>query len=270
MTLRELIETTKLYLFDLDGTLYLSEDVFPFSAELLKEIKARGARYMFITNNSSKSSPDYVAKMTRLGIEAAEDEFVSSGLVTTRYMCENFGDKNIYLCGTNSLKEQFEAAGLKVTDNYEDAECIVIGMDTELTFKKIDDICRLLFERPNIPYIATHPDDVCPTEYGYMPDCGALASMIFTATGKKPIVIGKPTPLMPEYAIFLAGCDRDQTVVIGDRLDTDIACGFAAQTKTLLVYSGFATPEMYEEADKKPDLAIADCGVLLQEMKKMR
>ena len=107
MTLEQLVAQTKLYLFDLDGTLYLSEDVFPFTAELLSEIKSRGAKYMFITNNSSKGSPDYVAKMARLGIKSEESEFVSSGLVTTRYMSENYADKRIYLCGTNSLKNQF-------------------------------------------------------------------------------------------------------------------------------------------------------------------
>ncbi|MBR5452276.1 MAG: HAD-IIA family hydrolase [Clostridia bacterium] len=270
MTLRELIETTKLYLFDLDGTLYLSEDVFPFSAELLKEIKARGARYMYITNNSSKSGPDYVAKMTRLGIESTEDEFISSAFVTTKYMSENYADKCIYLCGTQSLKNQFLSAGLCVTDSTEKADCIVIGSDTELTFKKIDDVCRLLYEKPNITYIATNPDPICPTEYGNMPDCGAIVDMIFTATGKMPIYIGKPSPLMAEFSMQICGCEREETVVIGDRLDTDIDCGLAADTKTLLVYSGFATPEMYENAEKKPDLAIADCGVLLQVMKKMR
>ena len=157
-----------------------------------------------------------------------------------------------------------------VTDSIEDADCIVVGSDTELTFKKIDDVCRLLYSKPNITYIATNPDPICPTEYGNMPDCGAIVDMIHTATGKMPIYIGKPSPMMAELSMQICGCDREQTVVIGDRLDTDIACGFAADTKTLLVYSGFATPEMYDEAERKPDLAIADCGVLLDQMKKMR
>lgn len=225
---------------------------------------------MFITNNSSKSGPDYVAKMARLGIKTEESEFVSSGFVTTRFMSENYPDKTIYLCGTESFRNQLVSAGLKVTDDCEEADCIIVGSDTELTFKKIDDVCRLLYKKPNITYVATNPDPICPTEYGNMPDCGAIVDMIHTATGKMPIYIGKPAPMMAELSMQLCGCDRQETAVIGDRLDTDIFCGFAADTKTVLVYSGFATPEMYDEAERKPDLAIADCGVLLQEMKKMR
>ncbi len=266
MTLKELVAKTKLYLFDLDGTLYLSENVFDFSADLLKAIKARGAEYRFITNNSSKGPKDYVEKMARLGIEATENEFVSSGLVTTIYMQENFGDEKLYVCGTESLKTQFTDVGLKVTEDIDEAGAIVIGCDTELTFKKIDDICRTLSERPKIPYIATHPDMTCPTNYGYMPDCGALANMIFEATGKRPVVIGKPTPLMPELAMQKAGYTREQTVVIGDRLDTDIACGKAAETMTILVYTGHATPEILAKSSIKPNLVLKSCKNLLDEL----
>lgn len=267
--LKEIIKYTKLFLFDLDGTLYLGDSLFPFTKELLSEIKRQNKRYIFITNNSSKNPKDYVKKFEQLGIKTEENEFITSGRVTLQYMTENYKDKKIYLCGTKSLRDEFIEGGLTVTDDTDEAEAVVVGCDTELDFKKLDDVCRILYTK-KIPYIATHPDMSCPTEYGKMPDCGAIADMIFIATGKMPVFIGKPSPLMPELAMYLTKTEHEETVVIGDRLSTDIKSGTAAMTKTIFVLSGDDKKEDLKRTEVTPTVTIDDCGVLLSALKKLR
>lgn len=266
MTLENIVSKTKLYLFDMDGTVYLGDEIFDFTAPLLKEIKALGGRYLFITNNSSKNAADFVEKMARLGIETTEDEFVTSGGATAQFMLENHPDLPIYVCGAPSLKSEFEKIGLTVTDDPAEAEAVVLGSNPKLSFPQIEDVCRILFTK-DVPYIATHPDMTLPTEFGCVPDCGALADMIAAATGKRPIFIGKPAPLMVELAMLRCGCDRAETLLIGDRLDTDIPSGINAGVSTILVFSGSTTPEMLTQSQVKPDLAIADCSVLLDALR---
>lgn len=267
--LTEIIKNTKLFLFDLDGTLYLGEQLFPFTEDLLKEIKNQGKKYIFITNNSSKNPNDYVEKFKALGIETTADEFITSGKVTSQYMLENYKDLKIFACGTDSLKTEFSEDGLTLTDDPDKAEAVVVGYDTELTFKKIDDICKILYTK-KVPYIASHPDMCCPTPYGKAPDCGAIVDMIFIATGKMPIVIGKPSPLMPELAMKITGIDRENTAVIGDRLSTDIKSGNAAQTKTILVFSGDDTEEDLKNSQTIPTVSVKDCGEILKVLKNLK
>ncbi len=267
MELQKIARESQLFLFDLDGTLYCGGKLFPFTKDLLAEIKRQGKQYRFITNNSAKSCKDYVTWMAQRGVEATEDEFVTSGRVTVCFIKENYPDATLYICGTESLKNEFRDAGFTVTDDLEQVDCIIIGYDQELNFKKIDDVCRLLYTK-KIPYVATHPDKTCPTEYGYMPDCGTICDMIAGATGKQPIFIGKPAPLMPEICMLQTGIDRDKTVVIGDKVETDIQCGWRSGAKTILVLSGDNTEEDVDRAYTKPDIVLQDCGELLQALKR--
>lgn len=266
MTLEKLVGQARLYLFDMDGTIYLGDKIFDFTAPLLDEIKRQGGRYLFITNNSSKNAADFVEKMARLGVATTEDEFVTSGGATAHFMCENYPDAPVYICGAESLKSEFAKCGLTVTDDPAKAEAVVLGSNPKLSFPQIENVCRILFTK-NVPYIATHPDMTLPTEFGCVPDCGALADMIEAATGKRPVFIGKPAPLMIELAMHRCGCDRSETLLIGDRLDTDIPSGIAAGVSTVLVFSGSTTPEMLAESNVKPDLAIKDCGLLLNALR---
>ena len=130
-----------------------------------------------------------------------------------------------------------------------------MGFDTELTFKKLNDISEMLSTR-DLPYIATNPDYVCPTEFGSVPDCGSVCDMIFNATGKRPVVIGKPEPLMPELAMEKTGCTKSQTAVIGDRIYTDIKSGLNAGTVSILVMSGETTEEILQKSNDKPDIVL--------------
>ncbi len=254
----------RLWLFDMDGTLYLGERLFDFTKELLRAIRASGGRYLYLTNNSSRSVPDYVRKMERLGVAAAEEDFLTSAQATVWYLHKHHEGKRLYVCGTNSLQSELRAAGFPVVNDEPDsAECVVMGYDTELTYQKLLDVSRLLTERPDLPYIATNPDLVCPTEFGFVPDCGSVCGMIRTATGRSPVVIGKPEPMMVQMAMERAGVTPEQTAVVGDRIYTDVKSGLNAGCAGVLVMSGETTPEILAASPDRPDLVLRDAGEIL-------
>ena len=266
MNLQETIRSMKLYLFDMDGTLYLGDRLYPFTIDLLRRIRETGGRYLFMTNNSSKSVEDYIRKLDRLGIPSTREDYITSAQATAWYLLQNHRDQRLYVCGTESLKEELRSAGLTVTEEAAEAQCIVMGFDTELTFQKLWDVSWLLSTR-DIPYIATNPDYVCPTEFGSVPDCGSVCDMIFNATGKRPLVIGKPEPLMPQLAMERLGIGPGETCCIGDRIYTDIRSGLNAGIITMLVLSGEATLETLRSSDSKPHLVLKDAGEILEALR---
>jgi HAD superfamily hydrolase (TIGR01457 family) len=262
MNKQETIRRMKLFLFDLDGTLYLGEQLYPFTIDLLRRIRQTGGRSLYMTNNSSKSVEDYIRKLEKLGIPATREDFITSAQATAWYLQQNHAGKTLYVCGTESLKQELREAGFHVTEEPEDAQCIVMGFDTELTFKKLHDVSWLLSTR-DIPYIATNPDYVCPTEFGSVPDCGSVCDMIYNATKKRPVVIGKPTALMPELAMKKYGYQKEESAVIGDRIYTDIKSGLNAGITTILVLSGETTEEILHASEEKPHLVLQDCSEMI-------
>ena len=252
----------KLFLFDMDGTLYLGNRLYDFTTELLSEIRRTGGKYLFMTNNSSKSVADYIKKLGKMGIEATREDFITSSQATAYYLKKHHDGQILYVCGTESLKQELRSEGFTVTENAPEAQCIVMGFDTELTFKKLEDVSWLLLTR-EIPFIATNPDLVCPTEFGSVPDCGSVCQMIFNATGKRPVVIGKPSPLMPELAMDRLGVEKEAACVIGDRIYTDIKSGLNAGITGILVLSGETTKEILEASEDKPHLVLEDASEIL-------
>lgn len=257
------LQKIKFYLLDLDGTLYMGTSVFPFTVNLLQAFKQRGIKYLFMTNNSSKSAEDHAKKLRNLGINADMYDFITSSQATAYYLNEKYPHAKLYVCGTESLKQELIVSGFNIADNLEEVDCIVIGFDTELTFKKLEDICRLLSLRPNIPYIATHPDVICPTEFGNVPDCGSICDMIFNATGKRPIVIGKPGQLMPELAMKQYGFTKEETAIVGDRIYTDIKSALNAGITGILVMSGETTAAILKESKDKPHYVLQNAGEII-------
>ena len=261
--MKTLTKICKLYLFDMDGTLYLGNRLFPFTKPLLAAIRNAGGKYLFMTNNSSKSVADYIKKLASLGIDATADDFITSSQATAYYLKQHHPGKTLYVCGTASLIAELESQGFSVTTDLEKVECVVMGFDTELTFRKLEDVCKLLLANPHMPYIATNPDLVCPTEFGAVPDCGSVCIGIQNATGRTPLVIGKPSPLMPELAMGQWGYKKEETAVIGDRIYTDIKSGLNAGITTILVLSGETTRQILEESEDKPHYVLEDAGQLL-------
>lgn len=251
-----------LFLFDMDGTLYLGDSLYNFTTELLEKIRSAGKKYLFMTNNSSKSVADYVKKLAKMGIEATEDDFSTSSQATAHYLKLHHKGARLYVCGTESLKQELRKEGFTTTENVDEVDCIVMGFDTELTFKKLHDISFMLLTR-ELPYIATNPDYVCPTEFGSVPDCGSVCDMLYNATRKRPIVIGKPEALMPELAMAKYGYTKEETAVFGDRIYTDVKSGLKAGVTAVLVMSGETTQEVLEASDVKPDMVLKDCSEII-------
>ena len=258
------LKDIRLFLFDMDGTLYLGDRLYGFTQELLKTIRHKGGKYLFMTNNSSKSVEDYIRKLKTMGIDAAYEDFMTSSQAAAYYLHKHHAGKKLYVCGTKSLQRELEKEGFTVTADLAQVECIVMGFDTELTFQKLHDVSYLLLTRPELPYIATNPDLVCPTEFGSVPDCGSVCICIKNATGKEPVVIGKPSPLMPQLAMERLGVSRQQTCVVGDRIYTDICSGLNAGVTSVLVMSGETTPEILAESTEKPHLVLKDAGEILK------
>lgn len=261
------LKDKKLFLLDMDGTIYLDDRLFDGVLDFLDYIKSIGGRYMFLTNNSSKSVDKYVDKLKMLGIEANEEDFFTSTDATVAYLKTKSYDK-LYAFGTEAFKEQLKKAELSITDTLsDDIDCLVMGYDTELTFKKLEDACILLGR--GVDYIATHPDLVCPTAYGYVPDCGSVTEMLYNATKRRPIVIGKPQPAMPLAAIEKSGFKKEQAAIIGDRLYTDIACGVNAGISSIFVLSGEGTTDDLKTSDVQPQFVYDDIAALLRDLKNM-
>ena len=258
-----ILSEMRLFLFDMDGTLYLGDSLFPFTLPLLESIRKAGKKYLFMTNNSSKSVEDYVRKLEKLGITATHEDFITSSQATAFYLHKHHKGQRLYVCGTESLKSELRKEGFPITTNLAEVDCIVMGFDTELTFQKLHDVSYLLSTHPQIPYIATNPDLVCPTEFGSVPDCGSVCAMIFNATGRTPMIIGKPNALMPELAMERHGYSKKETCVIGDRIYTDVKSGQNAGITGILVLSGETTEEILKESPDKPDLVLKNAGEII-------
>lgn len=259
---KDVLKDIELFLFDMDGTLYLGNQLFPFTKSLLTAIKTAGKRHVFMTNNSSKSVSDYVKKLENMGIQASEKDFLTSSQATAVYLKMTYPGKSLYVCGTESLKTELRKEGFTVTETLDEVDVVVMGFDTELTFKKLEDVCKLLLSR-DLPYVATNPDYVCPTEFGSVPDCGSVCDMIFNATGKRPVVIGKPQAAMPKLAMEKCNVSPQKTAVIGDRIYTDVKSGINAGAVSILVLSGETTEEILAASDIKPDLVLQSAEELL-------
>lgn len=251
----------------MDGTIYLDNDLFDGTLDFLARVKDNGGKYLFVTNNSSKGVDAYVEKLKKLGINATEDDFLTSTDATILYLNSNYPGKKFYSMGTASFTGQLRDAGVNVTVELEDDIFgLVISNDTELTFKKLDDACILLGR--GVEYIATNPDWVCPTWYGYVPDCGSFADILKRATGRMPTFIGKPKPEMLLLAMEKYGYSKDESVMIGDRLYTDIASGYNAGIDTIFVLSGEGTLRDVDESEVKPTYIIENIREVYNRIKK--
>lgn len=253
----------KLFLFDMDGTIYEGNRLFEGTRELLAALGQKGVEYMFITNNSSRSVAAYVDKLHRLGIETDAEHFFTSSMATALLIREQYPGVKVYVQGTKSLIEELTRSGITVTTEVEpDVGLVLTGFDTELTFQKIVNTCLLL--KRDLPYYATNPDLRCPAEECFLPDCGSIAVAIYNCTGKTPIYIGKPEPTMIDLARTSRGISAGDTVVVGDRLYTDIASAVNAKVDSICVLSGEAGIDDIMAFDKKPTYVLNDVRDVLK------
>ena len=260
----ENLKKKKLFLFDIDGTLAIGDTLYEGSAELLDHIRKIGGKAYYITNNSTRSGLDYVERFhTAFHLETTEDQFITSGYMTVRFLLEHYADKKIFVMGTASLIAELRKNGLHITEQAEDGiDCVVAAYDSELSYEKLIQICKALYTT-DVPFYATNPDLRCPIDFGFIPDCGAICNMITASTGKEPVYLGKPSREIVELCLEQSGFTREETLVVGDRLYTDIACGINGQVDTCVVFTGEARPEDMADTPYPADYAFENIKELL-------
>ncbi|MDZ4860610.1 MAG: HAD-IIA family hydrolase [Candidatus Hydrogenedentes bacterium] len=236
------------FLLDLDGTIYLGANLIPGAAEFIQYLRETDRKYLFFTNNSSKNAEEYAEKLARLGIPATPADILTSGEATVRYLLEQTTHRKLFVVGMPSFEEELTRAGFTLTEKGVDA--VVLAFDRSLTYGKLERACLLL--RENLPYFATNPDKVCPTDYGYIPDCGSIAALLHEASGRTPIYIGKPNPEMVRIGMEKLGGAIDSTAMIGDRLYTDMQMAYTAGIVSVLVLSGETKRENLGASAQQP------------------
>ena len=256
----------RLFLLDMDGTLYLGDRVFDGAADFLRHIRAIGGRYLYLTNNSSRGVEGYLEKLRRLGLCARREDFLTSVDAAIACLQAEYPGRRCYVMGTESFCRQLQEAGLAVcTAPSDDIGLVLCGYDTELTYQKLRDTCLLL--RRGLPWLATNPDWVCPTEEGPLPDCGSMCQMLSIATGREPRYLGKPQPEMVRLALEKTGLAPEEAVLIGDRVYTDIACAVNAGIDSVFVLSGEGTAADTERYGIRPTWTYDNIAALLRDMK---
>ena len=245
--LKEKLSKIKRLALDMDGTIYLGSTLFPFTLDFLKKMRDNGIGYSFLTNNPTKSVADYLHKLEGLGIHAEEDNMYTTSLAAIDYIKAHYPEaKRLYMLGTPSMVSQFEKAGFEsCADDPDDVpDVLVVAFDTTLTHARLSRAAWWASQK-NIPYIATNPDLVCPTDQRVvLVDCGSICQCIAAATGRRPdITLGKPDPNMLYGIMEKHGLKAEEMAMIGDRIYTDTATAHNAGAFGVLVLSGETTLE---------------------------
>jgi 4-nitrophenyl phosphatase len=220
------------FLIDLDGTIWIGDRLIEGADRFIEWLIASNKRFRFVTNNSSTSALTYVNKLRRLGIDCPDNVVYTSTKAALRYLQEK-SITSVFPLGTPVFVKELMDAGIHVTD---DANCVLVAFDKTLTYEKADHALQLL--QDGAEFIATHPDVLCPIEGGYCLDCGAITAMLETASGRKAKVLGKPSPEFIELALLELNATPAETIVVGDRIYTDMRMGIDGGIKTSLVLSG--------------------------------
>ena len=244
------IKSIKNFLFDMDGTIYLGEKLFPGTLPLLEKIRSSGRHAVFLTNNSSMSPEDYALKLSRLGIFAPPGDIFTSGDAAAQVLSGEFANAKIYLLGTPSLEKQLSRAGFEIVNSRAQIkpDVVLLGFDKTLTYEKIMHACEHISR--GVPFYATHPDILCPMENGFIPDTGSMIKMFEAATGVSPVVVGKPEKTMADAVMSRYGFRPEETAMVGDRLMTDIAFANNAGIAAVLVLSGETDLKMYNSQNE--------------------
>lgn len=254
-----ILQSKKLYIFDMDGTIYLGNRVFPFAVRFIQNLRKNGKQVLFFTNNASHDPAFYLEKLNRLGFAATAQEIMTSGDVTAEFLLRHRAQKSVYLVGTNELVNNFREKGIPLLNGKEEsADIVVTSFDTTLTYEKLDNVCR--FVRNGAEYLSTHPDFNCPTETGFLPDSGAIAAFVTASTGVTPTYFGKPYRETLDMICEATGHAKEEMCVFGDRLYTDIALGRRHGVTSVLVLSGETKPSDVDAAapEDRPDFVYED------------
>ncbi len=244
------LKQCELFLFDMDGTLYLGDRVYPGAIELMEDLPRLGKKYIYLTNNSSRAGVDYISRLNRLGFPCKEENVFSSGMATGIYLNSYRPGARVYLVGNSAFRRELLSYGINLVD--EGADTVVAGFDTELTYEKLDRAVHFL--RRGADFIAANPDWVCPMpEDEVMPDCGSICALLTASSGREPLYIGKPNRRMIDLISQTTGVPNGKICAVGDRLYTDIAVAQNADSVSVLVLSGETDMAMVDASERRPD-----------------
>ena len=257
--IKERMKTIRAFILDMDGTIYLGNDLFPYTHKFLNTIQETGRRYYFFTNNSSRDLEAYITKLDKMGISITEEQMMVSTDVILQYLDEHHKGQSVYVVGTPALLRAFEKAGWTLDE--EDPDIVILGFDTTLTYEKLTKACT--FVRHGKTYYGINPDLNCPIEGGeFIPDCGSMARLVEASTGRYPEFFGKPSHRTLDYIVKATGLNPDQIAIVGDRMYTDIAVADGSDVLSILVLSGETTKEEVPGNEVQPDIMIENIGVL--------
>ncbi|WP_078579299.1 TIGR01457 family HAD-type hydrolase [Salipaludibacillus agaradhaerens] len=240
------------YLIDLDGTMYRGEEKIDAASRFVKQLAERKLPYLFVTNNSSRTPEDVAAKLLAMDIPAKPEHVFTTSMATARYIEENYGKTDVYMIGEEGLEQALEAQGHKLTDV--DPEVIVMGIDRNLSYEKLAKAC--LAVRNGAAFLSTNGDTAIPTERGLLPGNGSITSVVHVSTGVTPLFIGKPESIIINQALEVLGTQIENTLMVGDNYQTDIMAGINAGMDTLIVHTGFTTPEQLKMEKTQPTYAV--------------
>lgn len=240
------------FMIDMDGTVYKGSELIPGATDFIKALKDKGIPFVFLTNNSSHSRSYYSDKLVRMGFDVTSDNVLTSNIATARFVATQRPGKRVYVVASPDVTEEVRSMGVNVVED--DPDIVYLTFDRTITYEKINKAYKALMKGAEL--IATHPDDVCPTETDYDIDIGPFIRMFEQMCQTTAVIIGKPSSLMLDMAAGEMGVDPKGTVMVGDRLYTDIRMGNLAGIASILVLSGETSRSDLESSDIEPTVVL--------------
>lgn len=249
---KEIFKNVKYYVADLDGTVYLGNDLIDGAKEFFELVRSNGKDFYFLTNNSSNNSKVCKKKLDKMNFIVPEEKIIVSTDIAINYIKKNYPGASVYLIGNSRLLYDFERSGIPLT--YDMPDIVVLGLDDTLNYEKIRKGCNYIIK--GAKFIVTHPDIKAPMGDDYMPDAGSMMALFSTCTGVEPLVMGKPEVYTADYLTERLCCKREEICFIGDSLAADIALGVRHGMKTACVLTGVTTPDIYAKSKIKADVCV--------------
>ncbi|GAA3432526.1 HAD-IIA family hydrolase [Kutzneria kofuensis] len=247
------------YLMDMDGVLVHEEHIIAGADQFLGELRDQGIPFMLLTNNSIYTPRDLRARLLRTGLDVPESSIWTSALATAKFLDTQRPGGSAYVIGEAGLTTALHSIGYVLTDS--DPDYVVLGETRTYSFEAITKAIRLV--DGGARFIATNPDETGPSREGLLPATGSVAALIARATGREPYYVGKPNPLMMRSALRAIGAHSENTLMIGDRMDTDVRSGLEAGLQTILVLSGISGADTAERFPYRPTLVIDSIAELV-------
>jgi arabinose operon protein AraL len=238
-------------IFDLDGTVYRGDSLIPGADRVIRLLREKGKKVVFLSNKPLQTREDYASKLTRLGIPTQPDEVINSTFVMTNYLKKIAPEGRLFVVGETPFVEELKKAGFKITDEPKEIEHVVVAFDRTFDYRKLNIAYQSI--KLGAHFVATNPDRTCPVEEGEIPDCAGMIAAIEAVTQKKvEVIVGKPSPLMIQAALDVMGLKPDDCILIGDRLETDIKMGKESGIATGIVMTGVTNEETLKASKTSP------------------